>query len=86
MDEQKRNGGFKVALLVDEVNVHGAKFINFNGSLELRESVDLGFMLPPVVLLFPILGQPLNVGQGCAVVPACIVDFIGKGTDREFLV
>lgn len=86
MDEEKRNGGFNVALLMDEVNVHGAKFVNFNGSLILRESVDLSFMLPPIVLLFPVLGQPLNVGQWCAVVPACIVEFIRKGADREFLV
>ena len=78
MYKQQRHCIFDWTSLVHEVNVQLSESVDLNLSLELRESIELLLVFPPVILLAPILCQAFDVGQGCAVVPAGFIEFVGK--------
>ena len=86
MDEQERDRVLDVAHLMDVVHVQRTEPVHFDVAREHRELVDLGLDLPPVEAILPVRGQPLDVCQGCAIVPARAVELVGEAGQVEPLV
>ena len=62
MAEENRNAIGLLAFLMNEMNTEGVLVaIDRNGSGEMRELIQFGFGLPPVVLLLPILYEPSEI-------------------------
>ncbi len=68
MAEQERDGIRLLAPLVHEVDLEGVLVaVDGDGRGELQQLVQLGLGLPPVVLVPPDPGEPLDVVERCAV-------------------
>lgn len=63
MNKEQRNGSSSAALLVYKMHIHIIKPIHCDFSLELRQLVQLRFLLSPVEAIFPMSCQPLDVGS-----------------------
>lgn len=84
--EQERDGTFRIAFLVNEVNVDRAEALHLDLSLEVRQVIDLGFRLPPVKSILPVLGKSLYVGKRSAVGPLIgSSKLIREGSNSKFI-
>ena len=54
MTEEERYCWLNIALLVHEMDVEGFEAVDLDGGLEVRKLIDLGFLFPPVVFVFPV--------------------------------
>ena len=64
MNKEQRDGSSSVTLLVYKMHIHILKSINCDFGLELRQTVQLRFLLSPVEAILPMSCQPLDVGSG----------------------
>ncbi len=67
------------------MNVESAEAINPNVAREHGELVDGCLRSPPVVAVPPALYEPLDVGEGYTIVPACILELVRKAYKVELL-
>lgn len=63
---------------MDEMDIQGAKAVNFDRGLVIRQFVDLCFCFSPIVLLLPVLGQAFDIGQRSAIVPPGFIKLVRK--------
>ena len=86
MRKEERNGSFDWAFLVDKVDLQRLEIgsgLDVGG--KLGQLVDLGFSRSPVILVFPIRSQALNVFQRGSIGIACTVELIWEADNGEFL-
>ena len=70
MYEHQRNRTRSLSFLVNKM-----KLESFNVGAKLAELIQLGFLEPPIKLLFPISGKLLEIGEVGALAPPRIGDF-----------
>ena len=74
VDEQERDGIWRLGLLVHVVDVKVMKAISFNAFTKIGEFVELGLLSPPVESVLPVLGQALDVCEWRTVVPSSFIE------------
>lgn len=85
MDEEKGDSIGIVALLVDIMNVEGAKAFDWNVAGEHGESVDLGLSSAPVETFLPACNETFDIGERDAILPAGIVELVWEANEVELL-
>lgn len=86
MREQQWDGILDLAPLVDEMHIICVEPIDVDFRREVRQLIQLGFVLAPVVAIGPVFGQPLDLFHGWAAQPGFSVrKVVGEVEDREFL-
>lgn len=67
-----------------EVELEGFEAVSLDGGDEVGQLVEGCFCFPPVVRVFPVCSQSLDVGKGRARVPACALELVvGKPGEGE---
>jgi hypothetical protein len=69
---------------MEKVDVELPEAVYFNRRSEVRKLVESGFMLAPVVAVFPVGHKPLDVVQGGAVLRVIAEEnFLGVSSKRK---
>ena len=79
MGEEKWDGVLHRARLMDEVDIVGVESVDGYVGGMMRERVQTGFFLPPVVLILPVLDKTFKFNERYATHPWLLVDdLVGK--------
>lgn len=81
--EEERNGIWGWRGLVDVVNIELGEIVDLDSAVVLGKLVQFSFLGTPVESIFPVSREPLNVGEGCAIVPGCAGELVGERCDSE---
>ena len=54
MEEEERYCSIHIAPFVDEMDIERFESVDMNGCFEIGKLVDLSFLFPPVIAIFPV--------------------------------
>jgi hypothetical protein len=84
MDKEQRDRTFNVTPLMDIVNIQDPKPFHFDVTGKHWKFIEFAFMRAPVVAVFPFVDQTFHIGEGDAIVPADVVQFIREAGVGKF--
>lgn len=73
MAKEQRNGVGRIRSLMKEVDIQLTKAVNMNAFVEVWKLIELLLLSPPIVLLLPVFGETLYIGERSAIVPGCAI-------------